>query len=289
MTKNNIISLLLCIFGGCFGLHYFYNKKIGMGVLYLFTAGLFGIGWVIDIIRLSIQLLSSKSLTIENNINNTKKQVVINPYINEVPHYIYNDAYIIRKQNQLVKDYVIFDTETTGLEPSIDKIIEISAIKFVNNKRVEAFSMLINPKTKLDPFITKLTGITQNDLIGKPTIEQALPHFYDFIENYTLIAHNAPYDIKMLACEAYRSSIPLCSNKIIDTIPIAKKLIPKGKIENYKLETIKNYLGLNYNSHRALDDCESCAKIYQLYLSSLENKKIIIVDNDTGEILEQVN
>ena len=194
-----------------------------------------------------------------------------------------------RRTNKIVKDYVVFDTETTGLDPSCDKIIEISAIKFIDNKKVETFSTLINPKEVINPFITQLTGIKQEDLKDKPTINEVIPQFFDFIEDLTLVAHNAPYDIKMLASECYRNKKELCNNKIIDTVTLAKRIIPRESIENYKLATLKEYLGLNYDSHRALDDCETCSKVYQLYLNSTQKKKIVIMDENTGEIIEELN
>lgn len=212
-----------------------------------------------------------------------------NPYANAVPYKEYQYAYSDRKAKSHPKDYVVFDTETTGLEPEIDKIIEISAIKYINNKKVDEFSCLVNPEMDFDPFITKLTGIKPSDLIDKPTIDQVILEFYNFIENYILVAHNAAFDIKMLACEAYRSNIPLCENKIIDTIPLVKRIIPKEKVENYKLETLKKYMGLNNKSHRALEDCETCAKLYQLYLASTQKKKIIMIDEETGEVLEEIS
>ena len=103
------------------------------------------------------------------------------------------------------------------------------------------------------------------------------------------MAHNAPYDIKMLASECYRNKKELCDNKIIDTVTLAKRIIPRESIENYKLATLKEYLGLNYDSHRALDDCETCSKVYQLYLNSTQKKKIVIMDENTGEIIEELN
>ena len=288
--ENKEINLVLCILGGWLGLHHFYNKKIGLGLLYLCTYGLFGIGWIIDIIKI-INYKEKKKETINysnNNIclkcgekNNQNSKFCIKcgtKLLNKVEKKVVSqdvwyDSYTKRKTNKIVKDYVVFDTETTGLDPSKDNIIEISAIKFINNEKVATFSTLIDPKKEIDPFITQLTGIKQEDLNGQPTIDKVIPQFFSFIENFTLIAHNAPYDIKMLASECYRSKIELCENKVIDTITLAKKIISKENIQNYKLTTLKEYLGLSYSSHRALDDCETCSKVYQLYLSSIQNKK----------------
>lgn len=217
-----------------------------------------------------------------------------NPYKNAVPSHIYSNSYVERKQNRITKDYVVFDTETTGLEPEIDKIIEISAIKYKDGKKIETFSQLVNPKQKLDPFITQLTGIKQTELISKPTIDKVLPKFFEFIENYTLVAHNAPFDIKMLACESYRNNITMCDNKVIDTVALIKRVLPKSEITDYKLTTLKSYLGLNFSSHRALDDCETCARVYQLYLEkSLKllkyNIKQAYFEKDLIDILKKFN
>lgn len=302
--KNKKLNLTLCILGGWVGLHHFYNKKIGLGLLYFCTCGVFCIGWIIDIIKI-FNYKEDKNIDYSNmriclycgKWNHTNTEYCIkcgNPLLskrerNFVPESIWYDSYTNRKASKIVNDYVVFDTETTGLDPSSDKIIEISAIKFIDNKKVATFSTLINPNETIEPFITRLTGIKQEDLQGKPTIEEVLPKFFDFIEGLTLVAHNAPYDIKMLASECYRNKIKLCDNKIIDTITLAKRIIPRESIENYKLSTLKEYLGLTYNSHRALDDCETCSKVYQLYLNSIQKKKIVIIDENTGEIIEELN
>lgn len=289
-NKNKLITLIFCIFFGCFGIHHFYYGNTKRGFLYLFTFGLFGIGWLVDlIVLLKMNLDNSSTYHITKGITVTASNVIAeNPYANAVPNDIYSKSYIDRKTNKIVNNYVVFDTETTGLEPEIDKIIEISAIKFINNKEVDRFSMLVNPKIEIDPFITKLTGIKQTDLNNQHTVDYVIPKFFNFIEDYTLVAHNAPFDIKMLACECYRNNIKLCDNKIIDTVTLAKRIIPKNNIDNYKLETLKSYLGLNYISHRATEDCEVCSKIYKLYLSKQQNKKILIIDDNTGEVLDEL-
>lgn len=284
-TDSQIMTeFILCVFTGAFGGHHFYRGRVKKGILYLFTCGLFGIGWIIDVISLGIKAFGSNSTDsiVAMNLNTE------NPYINAVPHEVYCNAYIQRRSKTIPSDYVVFDTETTGLEPEINKIIEISAIKFKNNKKVDTFTTLVNPNMVIDKYITTLTGIKQSDLDYKPTIDVVLPEFFKFIEGYTLVAHNAQYDIKMLACECYRNRIRLCNNKIVDTLYLAKRMIPRERIENYKLSTLKDYFNLNYVSHRALADCEVCAYIYQLYLSKQQDRKVVIIDNNTGEILEEI-
>lgn len=286
-TDSKIMTeFILCIFTGTIGGHHFYKGRIKKGILYLFTCGLFGIGWIIDIISLGTKVFGSDSVdSYSVDVNSNTEET----YISTVPHEVYCNAYIQRKSKTVPADYVVFDTETTGLEPEINKIIEISAIKFKNNKKVDTFTTLINPNMTIDKYITTLTGIKQSDLDNKPTIDIILPEFFNFIEDYTLVAHNAQFDIKMLACECYRNKINLCDNKIVDTLYLSKRMIPREQIENYKLSTLKNYFNLNYVSHRALVDCEVCAYIYQLYLSKQQDRKVVIIDNNTGEVLEEIN
>ena len=217
---------------------------------------------------------------------NTKKldstnSIQVSTYIkinekNDVSHKIHNDIYLKNKSKNYPNNYVVIDTETTGLQPEIDGVIEISAIKYVNGEPIDFFTQLINPEQKLDSFIVKLTGIKNSDLLDKPTIDKVLPMFFDFVEEYTLVAHNISYDIKMIACEANRINVKMIDNKLIDTLTLAKKMIPKYEISNYKLSTLKEYYGVNTESHRATDDCITCNAIYQKYIEFLKfkNEKI---------------
>ena len=77
--------------------------------------------------------------------------------------------------NNYVEDYIVFDLETTGFSPITDKIIEIGALKYQNDKLIDTFDVLINPKTKIPEKITELTGITNEMVSEKETLETALP------------------------------------------------------------------------------------------------------------------
>lgn len=289
---NKWVRLLVTYFFGIFGIHKFMDKKYGLGVLYLCTCGLFTVGWIYDVIKAFTTLFNNRN---KGNISRRRRHpnkpqryqpspihknmgrknngyVAHNPYKNAVPKDVYVNAYSERKSKDIPSDYIVFDTETTGLEPEVDKIIELSAIKYINHEKVDEFSYLINPKVALSPFITNLTGIKNSDLRGKPYVGEVLINFFNWIEDFTLVAHNAPYDIKMITCECYRSKTPMCNNKIIDTLTLARRTFSKDVVENYKLETLKNYLGLSYGSHRALDDCEVCSAVYQIYCDKFNKK-----------------
>lgn len=160
-----------------------------------------------------------------------------------------------------VDDYVVFDIETSGLNPVNDKIIEIGAVKYKNNKKIEEFNYLIDPKIVLPEIITRVTGITDNDLKGKPSIEYVLPKFLDFINGYTIIGHNVKFDISFINQNAKRMHLKELDNDVIDTLFLSR--INIYDIKNHKLETLKKYLNLSFNSHRATADCYTCNEVYQ--------------------------
>lgn len=163
--------------------------------------------------------------------------------------------------NKFVDSYVIFDTETTGLDDTIDKIIEIGALKYENNVLVDEFSVLINPKIYLPQVITNITGITNEMLENEKTVEEVMPRFLDFIGDLPLICHNTPFDIGFINQALKYLNLPSLKNETLDTIVIAKKYIPKAY--NYKLETLKRYFHLDFGSHRSIEDCKTTNYIYQ--------------------------
>ena len=92
-------------------------------------------------------------------------------------------------------NYVVFDIETTGLDPEFDEIIEIGAVKIKDGIKIDTFNSLIKPEYEIDEFITELTGITNEMVENAPSIDEVLPKFMDFIKDYIIIGHNVNFDI----------------------------------------------------------------------------------------------
>ena len=157
--------------------------------------------------------------------------------------------------NKFVDSYIIFDTETTGLKDQFDQIIEIGALKYIDNELVEEYDVLINPKIDIPEIITSITGITNDMVEHEKTIEQVLPEFIDFIGDLPVICHNAPFDIGFINTNLKRK------NEAIDTVELAREYIPRAY--NYKLETLKKYFKLDFGSHRSVEDCKTTNYIYQ--------------------------
>lgn len=163
--------------------------------------------------------------------------------------------------NKFVDSYVIFDTETTGLKDQFDQIIEIGALKYIDNELVKEYDVLINPKIDIPEIITSITGITNDMVEHEKTIEQVLPEFIDFIGDLPVICHNAPFDIGFINTNLKRLNLPEMKNEAIDTVELAREYIPRAY--NYKLETLKKYFKLDFGSHRSVEDCKTTNYIYQ--------------------------
>ena len=168
---------------------------------------------------------------------------------------------ILNKEEKLVDDYVVFDLETTGLNPLESKIIEIGALKYKDNQLINNFSVLINPECDIPEIITNITGIDNETIKYEKTIKEVMPKFIEFIEDFPLIAHDASFDLSFIEENIKELNLKMIENKNIDTLELAKKYIPKAY--NHKLETLKKYFKLEYGSHRSIDDCKTTNYVYQ--------------------------
>ena len=166
------------------------------------------------------------------------------------------------KLNTSSNIFVAIDVETTGLSPIDNELIEVSAIKYDGNVKLETFTTLIKPKVKIPYYITNITGITNEMVEDSPYVEEIMPKLISFIGTNTIVAHNAQFDYKFI--QNY-SNNAFTQNKVIDTVPIGRKLYPS--LPNHKLGTIAKHIGITEDGfHRAEFDCECCAKIYMEYI-----------------------
>lgn len=160
-------------------------------------------------------------------------------------------------------DYVVIDLETTGRNPHQDEIMEIAAIKYRDNKEVARYSQLVKTVKPVSGFVFMLTGISSKMTAQKPTIDQVIGDFAEFVGDDILIGHNiAAFDSVFLQ-EAYEKHLgkPL-ENACVDTMRLAKKLFPG--LESYSLGVVAEHLGLSYHeAHRGLADSETTNACYQ--------------------------
>ena len=161
-----------------------------------------------------------------------------------------------------LSEYIAFDFETTGLNPNEDRIIEIAAIKFHNGDPVDRFITLINPERSIDPFITDITGISDNMVKDEPIEFKILDDFLEFLSDFPLVAHNINFDKSFLDALCNRHEKPLKNNLLFDTLQLSRTFLFFNPVHN--LGSISEYFGLSSaGSHRAEKDTENCGMIFQ--------------------------
>jgi DNA polymerase III epsilon subunit family exonuclease len=146
---------------------------------------------------------------------------------------------------------VVFDFETTDLDPRKGRIIEIGAIRYVNRREEGRVSELIDPGFPLEAETTRITGITTEMVAGKPSIEKVLPALHDLMRGAVGVAHNAEFDTAFLAHESARLGIS-CDYHVICTLKMARQLV---KSERKNLDALATHFGLSFESrHRSIGD-----------------------------------
>jgi len=192
---------------------------------------------------------------------------------NEVLKYIKSGAIV-----------VIFDTETTGLNPKTDKIIQFSATKVKVNDdlsftTIDSLNIYINPgrplpieynsKGKVKFSIAELTGITDEQLKDKPDEVACFPKICEFMESADVwVAQNAKFDISMLRGTADRVRYCMEERPVLDILVMARDLIPKEDVPNYKLCSLAEYLfpEENISFHNAYNDVDATVKVLSRFV-----------------------
>ncbi len=176
---------------------------------------------------------------------------------------------MVKKKVADFNSFVCFDFETTGLSAE-SRIIEIGAVKVKDGYMVSRYSSLVDPGVMIDPMITNITGITNEMVAGKPTIDQLIPSFYEYTEGLTLVAHNAPFDCRFLERDALALGYHF-DHDVFDTLSFARKVLPKQP--TYKLTALTELFGISqHDAHRAWCDAEATARLY-MYLKAKAQKE----------------
>ena len=151
--------------------------------------------------------------------------------------------------------FVIFDTETTGFSPAKDRLVEIGAVKVRNGKKLGEKTWLINPQRYIPWYVQQVHNITIEMLKDCPTFDQVYPEFLEFIDGSVLIAHNAPFDIRMMSAEAARAEMPAPKNAVFDSLALFRNWYPD--LKSHQLGDIVDLLEISRDgmqAHRATDD-----------------------------------
>ena len=160
-------------------------------------------------------------------------------------------------------DYTVIDAETTGLNYNNDEIIELGAIKYRNFMEVERFQTLINPQIHIPESATAINHITDAMVKNQPCIADKLPDFLNFIGNDVLVGHNVGFDIRFILHACYNLNLQKPFITALDTLPLARKYIPKTSVPNYSLDELRTLLNIKTTGHRAIADCEATNTLYE--------------------------
>ncbi len=174
-------------------------------------------------------------------------------------------------------EFVAFDIETTGLNAINDRMTEIGAVIFSGDTVKETFNIFVDPGMPIPDDITRLTGITDNDVAGAPDEAEALRLFMEFAGGRPLAAHNAYFDIGFMRAAANRHHIRF-DPVFVDTLGLSRALLPE--LKRYKLDTVSNHLSLpKFNHHRASDDAMVVARIMGKFFPMLANYGVRTIDD----------
>ena len=187
------------------------------------------------------------------------------------------------KGQSLDSCYTVFDIETTGLSPKFCKIIEIGAVKIENGEITDTFSHFVNPEMPIPYNITKLTSITDDMVMEAPTIESILPMFLEFAGDSVLVAHNAGFDTSFIKKFAKDMGLKI-ENTVVDTMTLGHILCPE--LGKFTLDRLCKHLGIKLlNHHRAVDDAQATAELFERFLPMMKEKGISNLDdlNSLGE------
>lgn len=160
---------------------------------------------------------------------------------------------------------ILFDTETTGLEPHLGhRVIEVAALELFNDLPTgQQFHALIHPDRDIPDDATRIHGFTLADLAGKPRFEEIIDELLEFFGDGKLIAHNAPFDFGFLNAEFARVGRPILqAERMIDTLALAKLRFP-GMPNSLDALCRRFSIDLSARStHNALLDCRLLADVY---------------------------
>jgi len=162
----------------------------------------------------------------------------------------------------MLQSYLMLDLETTGGNPSLDRIIEVAAVRVEEGREVVRWSTLVNPGTRISPFITSLTGIDNAMVRDAPAFAEVAPRLLELLDDTVLVAHNVRFDHGFLKNEFQRLEIDL-RTRLLCTVRLSRRLYPQHK--SHGLDAIMRRHGLHSDArHRAMGDVDAVLQWLEL-------------------------
>ncbi len=195
-----------------------------------------------------------------------------------VEAYLVDDlkSLVERPAGQSFQDtYVVFDLETTGFSPNINKIIEIGAVKVEHGRICDRFSAFVNPQVPIPYEIEELTSITDDMVLDAKLIDEVLPEFMEFCGDAVMVAHNADFDMSFIRHNLKELGITGKNGEreftVLDTVALARYLLPG--LNRFKLDIVAKALGISLeHHHRAVDDAACTAEIFVKFIQMFQDR-----------------
>lgn len=186
---------------------------------------------------------------------------------------------LIDRLNQI--PLAVVDVETTGCSAEYgDRVIEVGLVRIECGRTAITYQRLIDPRRRIGPGITALTGITQGMVMGQPTFAEQVPQLLPLLEGAVIVGHNVRFDLSFLTREFAFAGIDLEQHlgrpPVLDTVRIARKMFGRG---GNSLQTLAHRLGLKPSAaHRALADADTTARLLGVMLEPLGGWDLCLCD-----------
>ena len=181
--------------------------------------------------------------------------------------------------------FIVFDLETTGLNPASEEITEIAAVRVVEGEIRDSFQTYVNPHKPIPAEITELTGISDETVADAPDLDKAVPEFLAWAGEgqYPLVAHNAGFDMGFLRTACQRLGIEREFTSI-DTLEMSRLMLPH--MHKFKLNILAKELQVGpFEHHRASEDAAVLGRIYVKLLKRLREEMHAVTTADINPVL----
>lgn len=190
-----------------------------------------------------------------------------------------------RSAEPLDGTFIVFDLETTGLNPASEEITEIAAVRVVEGEIRDSFQTYVNPHKPIPEEITELTGISDETVADAPDLDKAVPEFLAWAGEgqYPLVAHNAGFDMGFLRTACQRLGIEREFTSI-DTLEMSRLMLPH--MHKFKLNILAKELQVGpFEHHRASEDAAVLGRIYVKLLKRLREEMHAVTTADINPVL----
>jgi DNA polymerase III epsilon subunit family exonuclease len=270
-------------------LYYFSIGLAGKGIMWLLLASLLSftiVGTIIVWIIAGAMANRAKEkwyyrngwILVESTVslNNLEIKEVVKPAVKVKPKKSVNDndgiqnLIPVRNLKKVPTTFIMLDVETTGTSYKNDEIVEISLVRYVNGEIESSLNKLINPEVPIPRAASRVNKITDDMVQDQPVIADVINEIYEYMKDWKIAGYNVTFDLDFLSEAFKKNGLALEKVLYIDVLPMAKKTISSTDVNNYKLETIKKYLGIKTDSHRSFVDCETTFEVMKYCLNMVD-------------------